>query len=187
MREAMRLRDEELQLLPGANERWENYMQYTQSRMVPRFTEVGFELISTPPSVQAKLKAVLDKAVKNFDALPNERQIDALYTPIPSKFVYLGGVAGQIHEELKSLHEEWSGLALVPTSAYGLRLNRNGSSLVMHYDKVESHVISSIVHVGHEYDGNRPWPIEIEDHDGVVHSVTLEPGQVQYLTCYIQT
>ena len=41
MKEHMRQREIELQHLPGANERWENYMQYTQSRMVPRFTEKG--------------------------------------------------------------------------------------------------------------------------------------------------
>ena len=45
MKEHMRQREIELQHLPGANERWENYMQYTQSRMVPRFTEKGAALI----------------------------------------------------------------------------------------------------------------------------------------------
>ncbi|RYG64377.1 hypothetical protein EON64_14125 [archaeon] len=44
-----------------------------------------------------------------------------------------------------------------------------------------THVISSIVHVGHDYQGGQdPWPIEIEDHDGRVHSVTLEPGQMLF-------
>lgn len=50
--------------------------------------------------------------------------------------------------------------------------------------QIHTHVISSIVHVGHEYDDdNRPWPIQIDDHDGNTHSVTLEPGQV---TCNIK-
>lgn len=44
-RRAMKRREEELLLLPGANERWENFMQYTQSRLVKRFTERGFEVI----------------------------------------------------------------------------------------------------------------------------------------------
>lgn len=179
-KEAMRVREEELMMLPGADERWENFMQYTQSRLVPRFTPMGFKLMQTPPSIQARLKAALDKALENFDAIPNEPQIDALYTPIPSKFVRLRGLDWQIHNELLSLHEEWSGLKLRPTSIYGLRLNRNGSSLVMHYDKVETHVISAIVHVDHDYDGHEPWPIEIEDHNGQVHSVTLEPGQMLF-------
>lgn len=176
----MKKREEELMLLPAANERWENFMQYTQSRLVPRFTEVGFELIQTPASVQTRLRAALDRALANWDKIRFEPKIDAVYTPLRSKFVDLHGLEWQIIQELKPLHELWSGLELEPTSAYGLRLYQNGSSLVMHYDKVQTHVISSIVHVGHEYfDESKPWPIEIEDHDGNMHTVNLEPGQVE--------
>ena len=40
-------------------------------------------------------------------------------------------------------------------------------------------MISSIIHIDHEYyEGAEPWPIEIEDHDGELHAVNLEPGQV---------
>lgn len=43
-----------------------------------------------------------------------------------------------------------------------------------------SHVISSIVHIAHEYDNaSEPWPIEIENHrTGELEAVSLEPGQV---------
>lgn len=135
-KEAMAFREEELMMIPGADERWENWMQFTEGRMTPRFTPVGFKLITTPPSIQARLKAALDRAMVDFESIPNEAQIDALYTPIPSKFVNLRGLDHQIHRELQGIHEEWSGLQLRPTSVYGLRVNRNGSSLIMHYDKV---------------------------------------------------
>lgn len=180
-KEAMRKREEELLMIPGANERWENFMQFTQSRLVPRFTEKGFELIQTPPAIHAKLKAALDRALLNWDQIRTEPKIDAVYTPLPSKFVDLHGMEREVLRELKPLHEAWSGLELEGTSAYGIRLYRNGSSLVMHYDKVHTHVISAIIHVGHEYfDDNKPWPIEIEDHDGNMHAVNLEPGQVRH-------
>jgi hypothetical protein len=40
-------------------------------------------------------------------------------------------------------------------------------------------VISSIVHIAHDYtDDDEPWPIEIEDHDGVLHAVDLKMGEV---------
>jgi len=43
-------------------------------------------------------------------------------------------------------------------------------------------VISSIVHIAHEYDDdNEPWPIEIDDHDGVLKAVDLKEGQVLWL------
>ena len=32
-------REEELMAIPGSDERWENWMQYTQSRLVPRVSE----------------------------------------------------------------------------------------------------------------------------------------------------
>jgi len=41
-------------------------------------------------------------------------------------------------------------------------------------------VISSIVHIAHEYDNDdEPWPIEIEDHDGNLHAVSLKMGEVR--------
>lgn len=167
--------------IPGANERWENFMQFTAARMVPRFTPNGFKVIQTPPDVHAALKAELDKALLNYDNIREEAKIDVLYTPIPSKFIDIPKVSREVHEALLPLHEEWSGLKLRPSSIYGIRMNRNGSSLIMHYDKIHTHVISSIIHVGHEYDNDgEPWPIEIEDHDGNLHAVNLEAGQMLF-------
>jgi hypothetical protein len=40
-------------------------------------------------------------------------------------------------------------------------------------------VISSIVHIAHKYDNDsEPWPIHIEDHNGVMHAVALKEGDV---------
>lgn len=125
--------------------------------MVPKFTSLGFEVVNTPPSVHAKVqsffffwvllachhdcsqlaKAVND-AVEHFDDIPEEHKIGVIYGPIQPKFVQLGSIANEVHRELLPLHEEWAGgMKLKPTSAYGVRLYRNGSSLVMHTDKVE--------------------------------------------------
>jgi hypothetical protein len=52
--------------------------------------------------------------------------------------------------------------------------------------QIETHVISSIVHIAHQYDDDsNPWPIEIEDHDGNLKSVVLEEGQVSHLYIYV--
>lgn len=59
--------------------------------------------------------------------------------------------------------------------AYGVRVYRNRSTLVLHVDKPETHVISCIVHVGHDLD--EAWPLQIEDHDGAWHELELEAGQ----------
>lgn len=181
LRTSMDLREIELMMIPGRNERWENYMQFTSSRMVPRFTELGFEVVSTPPEVAEMLKEAVDDGINNWDDLRFERKIDAVYTPIQSKFVNMKGKEWEAIRALQGMHEEWSGLKLKPTSSYGVRLYQNGSSLVMHYDKINTHVISSIVHIAHLYDNDdEPWPIEIEDHYGKVHAVSLQPGQMLF-------
>jgi hypothetical protein len=166
-------------VLPNARENW---MQFIMGRRVPSFTENGFELTTLPPSLFNKIQKEFKEKIKNFDTLPEEREIDAVYTAPgkPSKMMYLGRVMQDVHQELKPLHEAWAGgIELMPTSIYGIRIYQNGSSLLMHVDKPETHVISSIVHVGHEYDNDdEPWTIDIEGHDGKVHSVALEPGQV---------
>ena len=50
----------------------------------------------------------------------------------------------------------------------GIKTQRNsGSSLGFHTDRVDSHIISGILHVAHQYDDDSvTWPIEIEGHDG---------------------
>jgi hypothetical protein len=181
-RRLMEQREAEVMSLTGADERWENWMQFIQGRMMPTFTTLGFEVIQTPPHIHAKLKAAVDAAVENFDALPFEQGVaDSIYAYQSPRFVDLGSLAWEASRDLKYLHEEWiGGTKLKATSSYGVRLYQNGSTIVMHYDKPQTHVISSIVHIAHKYDeNNEPWHIQIEDHDGNLHSVALEEGQVR--------
>ena len=166
--------------IPGSNERWENWMQFVAGRLVHKFTPLGFKVIQTPPQIQEKLyNKVMDAVNTQWDELPLEQDVEAIYGALSPKFVDMDGLDWEVLEELQTLHEEWGGMKLFPTSAYGVRLYQNGASLVMHHDKVHTHVISSIVHIAHEYhNDSQPWPIQIEDHDGNLHSVVLEPGQM---------
>jgi len=181
-REAMAKREAEIMSIPGADERWENWMQFVQGYMLPRFTEQGFDVVRVPPSIHAKLKKAVDEGIAQWDNLREEQQVaDSIYGPYNPKFVDLGPLAQEVIKEMRVLHEQWSGLQLRATSAYGVRLYRNGSSMVMHNDKPQTHVISSIMHIAHEYDDDsEPWPIEIEDHNGQLHAVALEEGQMLF-------
>jgi len=76
------------------------------------------------------------------------------------------------------LHEEWAGVKLIPATSYGLRIYKNGSFLTMHTDRLDTHVISSIFHI--DRDQEEPWPLVIEDTQGRVHEVALEPGQLLF-------
>lgn len=82
----------------------------------------------------------------------------------------------EILNALKPLHEAFAKKALEPTSVYGVRVYGNGSTLVDHLDVCETHVVSSILHIGSKLDA--PFPIEIEDMHGETHAVSLEPGDL---------
>lgn len=139
MKEVLRRREAEIMQLTGADERWENWLQFVQNRLVPKFTPVGFELTRTPAHIQKKLRDMVDKRVGNFDGIRDEGDIDVIYNrpdKLP-KFIDLGPLAWEILEDLRPAHEAWAGgIELIPSSAYGIRLYQNESSLVMHYDKV---------------------------------------------------
>lgn len=68
--------------------------------------------------------------------MPFSHQEDSIYGPYNPKFVELGDLAEEVIKEMRPYHEQWGGMKLRATSAYGVRLYRNGSSMVMHNDKV---------------------------------------------------
>jgi hypothetical protein len=180
----MAKRERLIQAIPGSDERWENWMQYTQQRLVPNFTDVGFKLLRTPADLQAKMFKAVQDGVDNWDNLRSEGNVNAINQRpgLSPKMVNLQEVARELHLALLPGMEEWAGgIKLKPTSAYGVRLYQNGSSLVMHNDKPFTHVISAIVHIAHEYDNDdETWPIEIEDHDGNLHQMDMEAGDMLY-------
>lgn len=73
--------------------------------------------------------------------------------------------------------ESWSGISLKPIVAYGFRLYRNQSSLIMHLDETRTHVISCIYHIASS-ENAQPWPLLIEDFEGNTNEVILTPGDV---------
>lgn len=182
-KEMSAIREQHILDIPHRDERWENYLQFTQSRLVPRFTEKGFDLVDTPPHIHEKLRAAVDAGIKDFDNLQSEGNIDVIFNERHKepKMVRIGSLANEVLLDMTEMHENWGGMKLKGTSAYGVRLYQNESTLVMHYDRISTHVISSIIHIAHEYDNDdEPWPIQIEDHDGNLHSISLKAGQMLF-------
>jgi len=101
-----------------------------------------------PEHVYRKLRDRFDQAYANWDRVREEEIVDVIYTPLPSKFVDIGPLAFEVMDDLKPLHEAWSGMELEGTSSYGIRAYQNGSSLVMHYDRV-SFISGYSLEIGH--------------------------------------
>ena len=58
-----------------------------------------------------------------------------------------------------------------------MRVYRNQSQLLMHVDNPETHVISSILHIGSSEDAQE-WPLVLEDYAGNTVEVHLTPGDL---------
>lgn len=72
----------------------------------------------------------------------------------------------------------WAGCPLEPTWGYGIRSYGRGCLLHLHRDRIDTHVISCIVHVQDRSDV--PWPLDFIDHEGQHHRVFFEPGTVLF-------
>ena len=95
---AMDFREQEIMKITGADERWENFVQFTSARMVPSFTEYGFKVVKTPADLQAKMLSEVRKAVARWNELRYEHDVDAIYHPegMAPKFVDLGYLAREV-------------------------------------------------------------------------------------------
>lgn len=139
-----------MQIIP-MNERWENWIQFTQSLLVPKFTPTGFVVLSTPPSVHAQLVRAVREGIADFDSLPFEKEISNVglvqFPPnMGPKFFDIEALGWNLLQEVQAVHEAWvGGMALTGSSAFGVRMYQRGTSVVMHSDRVSSDVNGSHV------------------------------------------
>ena len=141
--------------------------------MLPSLTTDGFRVVPTPVVAHARLRHAFDTGLSSA---VDEGASDMILPTGDPSMIDLGGLGEVLLDELRGVHEAWFGAPLVPTWAYGLRVYGRGQTLIRHADHVETHVISSIVHVAADVD--EPWPLVVEDAEGDRHEVVLEPGQM---------
>ena len=146
------------------------------------FTQEGFTKIQVPEHIFRAYRGFFDA---NKAQLLNElwtvdnvfvSQFDAptLKLTLPES----GWMKPLLFEEVQKLMEEWLGdkVTLKPVAMYGIRLYTRNTWLAMHVDRPDTHIISCIINIDQEVE--EPYPLQIMDHEGVLHSVTLEPGEM---------
>lgn len=158
----------------------------------PKFTEVGFKLIDVPKDVWDLIKDTY-KLLKNYKKPEKfENQLNVIYdkdkktSPVDIlSLAHAKSVKAIIHEKLQPILEEWSGQNITPTMIYGIRSYKNGAILTDHKDRPKTHHISAIIIVDEK--SNKPWPLDIQSHDGKWHKVYAKPGQmILYESCACQ-
>jgi hypothetical protein len=148
-----------------------------QCLVQPNFTENGWGLTRAPDELVQTLRKAVRSAYEDGD-YREEGEVDVIdgLSPI---FIDRPELVERVLHELLPMHEAWAGISLQPHLAYGFRLYRNESSLLMHIDKSDTHVISCILHIDSSDDAE-PWPIVIEDYTGKTNEIILTPGDMLF-------
>jgi len=158
--------------------------------LLPRFAQTPFQLLETPKRLQEMLerdyRTMLFEPVRQVVEDDNSYQaavIDGIsstrsrtpelrYSPISGALMKLA------YDQLTPLIDQWAGQPLEQSWGYGIRSYGPGSYLHMHRDRVETHVVSCIVHV--EDQSNHDWPLDFIDHEAMHHRVLFKPGTMLF-------
>eukprot|EP00468_Gymnochlora_sp_CCMP2014_P006408 CAMPEP_0167750626 /NCGR_PEP_ID=MMETSP0110_2-20121227/6099_1 /TAXON_ID=629695 /ORGANISM="Gymnochlora sp., Strain CCMP2014" /LENGTH=317 /DNA_ID=CAMNT_0007635975 /DNA_START=68 /DNA_END=1021 /DNA_ORIENTATION=- len=159
--------------------RWFEWMNLVQTMSLPNFTSHGFELVDLPESIWGKLRQKVLSV--NLDDVPWEPEIDHEGIAPRPRFLDTSNLNQEVLQQLQAYHEDWCGFELELSRAYGMRYYLHDSTLVWHLDKLETHVISGILHIASEPDQDiAPWPLEIVGNDGKEYKIILQPGQLLF-------
>ena len=141
----------QIRRIPTYKLHWDEFYGFVQSRLMPSFTPMGFKKMRAPEHLYHKLRDAYDEGLENLD----ERERPESFSHKPGattpksllpNFIGTHDVNNAVMDELRPLHEEWAGVKLRNGQSYGIRVYKNGSTLVNHVDRSETHVISCIFH-----------------------------------------
>jgi prolyl 4-hydroxylase len=159
-------------------------MNRFQPESMVNFTKTGFLKIRAPEQVFRLIKDFWDTnkdlAVVEWDhPTPYHNIWDAPPTIIRTDNQTLkgGGRALQaaIANAARDALEDWTGMKQSSTSVYGIRIYHNQSILTPHVDRLPL-VSSAIINVAQDVDED--WLLEVYDHSGIAHNVSMEPGDM---------
>jgi prolyl 4-hydroxylase len=145
---------------------------------VPAFTKNGFEKTHMP-------FGLFDELVDAYQNQPEENKKDEdnrfhfmanqEQKPV-ARLVEIPQILRQkIIREFQPICQNWSKQELEFSSLYGIREYSRGTSLKIHHDRIETHIISVIINLAQDVE--EEWPLLIEDHVRRQHEVFLQPGE----------
>lgn len=148
---------------------------------VPKYTVEGFLKVKMPSWLFERVSEFQEQ--NYFSSVPERSDAIGTYitsslTPaFPARFIPL---SDEIKEEIAGymipMLERWVKHDLEFVALYGIREYRRGATLKMHVDRVETHHVSAIVNVSQYV--RQEWPLHIYDHDGKLHKVYMQPGEI---------
>jgi prolyl 4-hydroxylase len=146
---------------------------------LPIFHKIGFEKINVDLDCIKKIKAWMDENEQDFVKEVPDGLINA---NIDARMLWFNKAPKDLQDEfivvMKAILCDWIGYKseLVHHTTYGIREYKRDSVLLNHYDRINTHVISAIIHLDDKSD--EPWPLYIEDHNFKPHQVTMKYGDI---------
>jgi hypothetical protein len=133
--------------------RYDGYIQLMNTALlVPNFTQHGFGLARCPDDLLGALQQGIRDGIPTAGLEPT---IGAIDTPHGSLFIDRPDLTLRVLQELRHYAETWAQMPLTPYRAYGFRAYQNQSQLYMHVDKIQTHIISFILHIDSSEDAGR--------------------------------
>jgi hypothetical protein len=167
----------QIEEIESEEDRYRGFVQTLHSALLaPNYTEYGFGLARCPDELIAALRKGVHDGIETAS---EEEKTEEIVSPKRPWFIQRQDLVNRVLHELQPYAEQWSGMKLNPWGAYGFRLYRNESTLFMHIDRMQTHIISFILHIDSSDDAE-PWPIFIEDFNGNTHEVILTPGDMLF-------
>lgn len=154
-----------------------------QPKQMTNYTDIGFKKIRLPDEIWALLREYWGEIMKTggVEALEEEYWPEAnTYTnhwTSPSRMHYINHLHEPIWRVVEEKVHEWipQASSFSRSSLYGIRVYPTGSILATHVDR-DPLITSAIINVGQDVDED--WPLEVYDHDGRAHNITMQPGDL---------
>eukprot|EP00793_Prasinoderma_coloniale_P001549 PRCOL_00003353-RA len=175
-------REAEVFAIDKKKDRLDKWMMFVQELMTPNFTHHGVQVEELPTQVKTRLYDFLHDNMDNIKLEPAKKNKKMCYPTESGEEVHPGFVQlpkalkDDVAAALKPIHERWCNCKLKYSAFYGIRLYYNGCALRCHVDRIETHVVSSVIHIAD--DVQESWPIEIKDNYGRFHSANLAAGEM---------
>ena len=139
----------------------------------PRYTDKGFKITSLFDVQFKRVMEIYKNHKKNEISEPPKRAINS-DSQTPSTLIPFTHEEGlELSDMVHARLEEWTGIKLVPTVQYGFRNYNRGTTLNIHRDTEDTHIIGVIINVDQQVD--KPWALNMEDNYNHKHEILLQP------------
>jgi len=160
-------------------------MSLRQPQSMQNYTDIGYLKIRAPEKLRKLLTDYWEanKNKKKKETWPvgntytNHWASPTYMVSIEDTGLRGGGqsLKNEVWEAARKTIEEWTGMELIPTSQYGIRVYTEGAILSPHVDRMPL-ISSAIVNVAQDVDED--WPLEVYDRNGNAVNVTMKPGDM---------